>query len=125
VASVSGVGSARGLARAYAAATIGSDGGPPLLSPGTVEEVSQLRTAGPDLVLGSETRFAVLFQKPHPGLDFGTARAFGHDGAGGALGFADPGTGIAFGYTTQRAPSPGGADRRAIAIVQAVRALRL
>jgi CubicO group peptidase (beta-lactamase class C family) len=125
VASVSGVGSARGLARAYAAAVLGRDGGAPLLSEATVETVSQLRTAGPDLVLGSETRYAVLFQKPHPGLDFGTARAFGHDGAGGALGFADPATGIAFGYTTQRVPIPGGADRPAIAIAQAVRELRL
>ena len=125
VASVSGVGSARGLARAYAAAALGGPGTGPALSPRTLETVSLLRTAGPDLVLGSETRFAVLFQKPHPGLDFGTARALGHDGAGGALGFADPATGIAFGYTTQQAPVPGGADRRALLIARAIRALRL
>jgi CubicO group peptidase (beta-lactamase class C family) len=124
IASVSGVGSARGLAGAYAAA-IGAGGSQAALSRNAIAEMSQLRTTGPDLVLGNDTRYAVLFQKPHPGLDFGTADAFGHDGAGGALGFADPRTGIAFGYTTRRVPTPGGAARRAGARAPAIPRLRL
>ena len=28
--------------------------------------------------------------KPQPRLEFGSYQAFGHDGAGGALGFAEP-----------------------------------
>ncbi|WP_210480465.1 serine hydrolase domain-containing protein [Naasia sp. SYSU D00948] len=124
VSSVSGVGTARGIADAYAAA-IGADGSDALLSDRTVARISQLHSAGDDLVLAKHTRFALLFEKPWPGLDFGTARAFGHDGAGGALGFADPVTGIAFGYVTDTVPSPGGADPRALAFAEAVRRIAL
>ncbi|WP_187279470.1 serine hydrolase domain-containing protein [Quadrisphaera setariae] len=123
VASVSGAGSALGLSQVYARAT-GVDGRAALLSADTTAEVARLRTAGTDLVLGVETRFAVLFQKPSPRHDFGTAEAFGHDGAGGALGFADPGTGVAFGFTTGRVPQPAGADRRALAFAAVLRRLR-
>lgn len=44
-------------------------------------------TAGVDLVPAEHTRYGVLFRKPDPGLDFGTADAFGHDGAGGCSSF--------------------------------------
>jgi len=124
VSSVSGVGSARGIADAYAAA-IGANGADPMFSPDTVARLSQLHTAGEDLVLGKHTRFGLLFEKPWPGLDFGTARAFGHDGAGGALGFADPVTGIAFGYVTDQVPSPGGADPTAVAMAETIRTIAL
>jgi CubicO group peptidase (beta-lactamase class C family) len=33
--------------------------------------------------------------------------AFGHAGLGGAVGFADPAAGLAFGYAMNRHPSPG------------------
>ena len=36
--------------------------------------------------------------KSNPRMDFGSAQAFGHDGANAALGFADPLYGIGFGY---------------------------
>jgi CubicO group peptidase (beta-lactamase class C family) len=124
VPSVSGVGTARGIADGYAAA-IGANGAEAMFSPDTVARLSQLHTAGNDLVLGKHTRFGLLFEKPWPGLDFGTARAFGHDGAGGALGFADPVTGIAFGYVTDQVPSPGGADPTAVAMAEAVRTIAL
>lgn len=124
VPSVSGVGSARGLAGAYACA-IGVGGHPPLLSTEAVAAVAQLQVAGPDLVLGGETRYGVLFQKPGPRLDFGTAAAFGHDGAGGALGFADPQTRLAVGYVTGAVPVPAGADQRALAFARLLRQIRL
>ncbi|MEO6530278.1 MAG: EstA family serine hydrolase, partial [Specibacter sp.] len=38
------------------------------------------------------------FMKSHPRMDFGSAAAFGHDGANAALGYADPLYGIGFGY---------------------------
>jgi CubicO group peptidase (beta-lactamase class C family) len=124
VPSVSGAGTARGLADAYAAA-LGLAGRTAVLTPDTVAAVTQLQTAGTDLVLGGESRYAVLFQKPTPARDFGTAAAFGHDGAGGALAFADPVTRVAFGYVTGRAPVPAGADRRALALAAEVRRIRL
>jgi len=122
--SVSGAGTAAGLAAVYAGA-LGLGGRPALLTPATTAAVSQLQVAGPDLVLGGETRFGVLFQKPDPVKDFGTAAAFGHDGAGGALGFADPGTRTAFGFTTSTVPVPGGADRRALEVARLVRRIGL
>ncbi|WP_210508925.1 serine hydrolase domain-containing protein [Naasia sp. SYSU D00057] len=124
VASVSGVGSARGIADAYALA-IGSDGRSPLLSSGTVARIAQLRSAGEDLVLGGHRRYSLLFQKPADDHDFGTARAFGHDGAGGGIGFADPITGLAFGYLPERVPTPAKADARALRVAQAARTIAL
>jgi hypothetical protein len=57
---------------------------------------------GVDRVLNFPTAFGVVFMKPHPGCDFGSYQAFGHDGAGGALGYADPLYGISFGYIPWR-----------------------
>ncbi|WJL94893.1 serine hydrolase domain-containing protein [Microbacterium sp. ET2] len=122
VPSVSGVGNARGIAAAYAAA-IGADGGEPLLSTRALDDVARIHVAGDDLVLGKHTRYGVLFQKPDPDLDFGTADAFGHDGAGGCLGFADPRTGVAFGFVTDQVPTPSRVDDRALALARRVRAI--
>ncbi|MFE9636498.1 hypothetical protein [Streptomyces sp. NPDC006463] len=50
-------------------------------------------------------RFALGFaRQPAVGPE-----AFGHSGAAGAQSFADPVTGIAFGYTRRRYAFPGGA----------------
>lgn len=121
---VSAVGSAAGIADSYARA-LGILGETPLFSAATLAAVGQLRAAGEDLVLSGESRYAVLFQKSRPAMDFGTADAIGHDGAGGGLGFADPRTGVAFGFTTPHARPPGGVDRRALAIAQRIRRIRL
>jgi CubicO group peptidase (beta-lactamase class C family) len=58
--------------------------------------------------------FGVIFQTPHPRVPFASHRAFGHDGAGGALGFADPLYEMSFGYIPNPLVLPGGADRRAL-----------
>jgi CubicO group peptidase (beta-lactamase class C family) len=120
-AGVAGVGSARGLARLYAAA-LGFIG-EPLFRSSTLDTVSQQVVWGEDRVLEETLAFAMVFQKPAPGrLDFGSYRAFGHDGAGGALGFADPSYDLAFGYVPAAMQYPGGADSRAISLSRAIRA---
>lgn len=116
-ASIGGVGSARGLAAVYAAA-IGQDA---FLGVEAMEAMSEQQVSGTDLVLGGPMRFGVLFEKPHPRSHWGGHRAFGHDGAAGALGFADPELDLAFGYIPVPAPHPGGADVRAVRLSSLVR----
>ncbi|MFC7581056.1 serine hydrolase domain-containing protein [Schaalia naturae] len=124
IASIGGVGSAWGLARVYAAAVTGVqdvDGGRPFLSAATVEEFGTQQCWGVDRVLGVPGCFGTVFQKPHPGMPFGSFRAIGHDGAGGSLGYADPEYELAFGYVQRRMSVPGGADPRALRLSAAVR----
>ncbi|WP_369237226.1 serine hydrolase domain-containing protein [Streptomyces sp. R21] len=109
-ASVGGVASARGLAGMYAAATTGADGLPPLLKPDTVAAFGQIHSIGYDVVARSHKSFALGFQATadtwYPFLGAG---AIGHSGAGGSQGFADPRSGLAYGYTRRRYAFPGGA----------------
>lgn len=120
------VGSARGLARLYAA-TLGHIGDP-LLNAETIGRMSQRATWGLDCVLNAMMSFAIVYQKPTPAMNFGSYRAFGHDGAGGALGFADPLYEMGFGYIplpmqypTAAAPFPGAVHGRAIRLSELAR----
>ncbi|MDT0143333.1 serine hydrolase domain-containing protein [Microbacterium sp. PRC9] len=115
----SGTGTARGIARLFAAAVTGVDGAEPFLSADTVAEIGQQQIRGYDEVLHQQDRaHAIVFQKPSQQLAFGGPRAFGHDGAAGALACVDPDTGLAFAWTIARGPWPGGADPRAVALAR-------
>jgi len=118
----SGMASARGLARLYAA--VRHDvGGERLLTDDTVAQMAQLQVQGIELGTELEARFAVIFQVPcPPRWGWGSWRAFGHDGAGGSLAFCDPTYDVAFAYTVQRLPLPGGVDARAIELTHVLRA---
>ncbi|MGJ5751202.1 CubicO group peptidase (beta-lactamase class C family) [Streptomyces puniciscabiei] len=109
-ASAGGVASARGLATTYAAAISELDDRPPLLKPDTVAEVGQIHSVGYDLVARAHKSYGLGFQATadmwHPVLGAG---AFGHSGAGGSQAFADPRSGLAYGYTRRRMAFPGGA----------------
>lgn len=116
-----GVASARGLAAVYQWATGYGQGAPGGVSGSTLAAFAQTQVAGYDLVLDQPYRsHGIVFQKPTPALPIGSYRAFGHDGAGGALAFADPVGRICLGYTIRRTPFPGGVDRRLFAIIAAV-----
>jgi CubicO group peptidase (beta-lactamase class C family) len=101
-ASAGGVGSARGLAAMYAAAVSGIGGRAPLLTPDTVGEFAMLHSTDGDLVVGPQGRYALGFQAKGLRYTFLGARAFGHGGSAGAEAFADPHSGVAFGYTRRR-----------------------
>ncbi|MBX7443686.1 MULTISPECIES: serine hydrolase domain-containing protein [unclassified Arthrobacter] len=121
-----GVGSAEGLARLYAAAVTGVDGRPAFLSASTIQAMSREQVWGLDRSSGLDNAFAVVFMKPHPSRNFGSRRAFGHEGANAALGFADPAYGIGFGYIPRRAEegrTPGRAHRLAAEVRRAAAAL--
>lgn len=117
--SSAGVASAEGIARAYAAATTGVDGRAPLLTRETVLQVAEQQVWGIDRVIEQIAGFGIVFQKPSAANPFGGQRAFGHDGAGGALGFADPSIGLAFGYVPAPYESPS-AEGRGTRLARAV-----
>ncbi len=91
---------ARGIARVYAAL---ATGGAPLLARATLAEATTEHAAGLDAVLGRPSRFGLGFQLPLPDRPLGpNPGVFGHFGAGGSLGFADPEARVAFAYVMNR-----------------------
>jgi CubicO group peptidase (beta-lactamase class C family) len=60
------------------------------------------------------------FMKPSAMWPFGSPAAFGAPGAGGALGFADPQTGIGYAYVTNRMGAHLTGDPREVALREAV-----
>lgn len=132
IAAAGGVANARGLARLYAAASTGlvhddgctsaavPSGTPaptdvpaeaPFLTEETQQQVAAERVFGIDRANGLTGAFALMFMKSIPRNDFGSWRAFGHDGANATLAFADPAYGIGFGYVPARAEESGTGSR--------------
>lgn len=73
------------------------------VGPGLRCEAIRTQSDGVDRVLGKPSRFGLGFQLSQPSrLIGGTTTGFGHFGYGGTLGFADPESGIAFGYLMNR-----------------------
>ncbi|MEU1401946.1 serine hydrolase domain-containing protein [Streptomyces sp. NPDC005728] len=109
-ASVGGVASARGLAGMYAAMISEVEGKAPLLKEDTVAEFGQLHSVGYDLVARAHKSFGLGFQAvADTWYAFLGAGALGHSGAAGSQAFADPRSGLAYGYTRRRFAFPGGA----------------
>jgi CubicO group peptidase (beta-lactamase class C family) len=119
---------ARSLARLYAA-TVGAVDGVRLLEPATVEAMRVVQTSDsipygipPELELYAGAlapTLALGFMTPTPSMPLSGPGAFGHPGAGGSLGFADPEAGIGFGYIANRMSSDG-RDARAAVLVAAI-----
>jgi CubicO group peptidase (beta-lactamase class C family) len=118
--SSNGICTADGLARLYAA-LIGEVDGVRILDPGTAAAAAAEQAAGTDRVLLVPTRFASGFMLPTGESPLGGPASFGHPGRGGSLGFADPDSGIAFGYVVSHIRQDM-ADTRAANLVSAVRA---
>ena len=116
LAALGGVANARGLAKLYAAAVTGfvddaGDEHAPFLTAETIAAVSQEQVYGLSRANGNPGAFAIGFMKAHPDNDFGSARAFGHDGANASLGYADPAYGLSLGYVPARAEANGTGSR--------------
>ncbi|HZM98607.1 MAG TPA: hypothetical protein VFB70_04405 [Pyrinomonadaceae bacterium] len=58
--------------------------------------------------------------KPNSGFPFGSASSFGHPGAGGSLGFADPEAQIEYAYVPNRKGTTMGGDPRDVALRRAL-----
>jgi CubicO group peptidase (beta-lactamase class C family) len=119
VPAANGITNARSLARMYAAC-IGEIDGVRLLQPETLESAIREQSAGEDLVLGYETRYATGFQLSFPFRPMAGQGSFGHYGMGGSVGFAHPEKGIAFGYVMSQMLPSGGVDPRTRSLIEAL-----
>jgi len=99
-----GVGTARAMARAYS--VFATDGRELGLRQETLRALSAPAIPSGhgfyDEALKGEIQFSLGFMKTCPNWPFGHAGAFGSPGAGGSLGFADPQSGMAYAYVTNR-----------------------
>jgi CubicO group peptidase (beta-lactamase class C family) len=99
---------ARAVARIYSAlACGGAVEGIRILQAGTIELATREVSSGLDVVLERPSRFGLGFQLTQPERPLGpNPRSFGHFGAGGSLGFADPDHALAFAYTPNQGEGP-------------------
>ncbi|MGW6055272.1 serine hydrolase domain-containing protein [Streptomyces sp. NPDC055189] len=116
-----GVATADGLARFYASLIGEVDGAARLFTPETVSAARAEASSGPDRVLVLNTRFGLGYMLHGGASPLLGPGSFGHPGRGGALGFADPESGVAFGYVTNGMAKGVTADPRAQALVRAVK----
>lgn len=119
VPAANGITNASSLARMYAA-TVGEVDGVRLLGDATVRHAIDVRSSGPDAVLVFDIPFGLGFMRDSPFAKFGSASAFGHYGAGGSVGFADPDAGIAVGYAMNKMDLGIAGDPRTAALIDAV-----
>lgn len=100
-----GHGTARSLARIYGALARGGEvDGVRILEPATIDEAIHEQAFGPDAVLGGlPMRFGLGFMLRQDFMPLSPSpRAFGHPGAGGSIGMADPDARVGFGYTLNK-----------------------
>ncbi|WP_214106945.1 serine hydrolase domain-containing protein [Acrocarpospora catenulata] len=116
--STNGICTARALARFYAA-LIGEVDGHRILSPDTLAAATAEQVSGVDRILRIPVRIATGFGLPTPDAFWYSPTAFGFPGYGGSLGFADPATGLAFGYVMNHIQE-GVPDLRAATLLNAV-----
>ena len=116
--SSNGVGTARAVARLYAS-LIGAVDGVRLLAPETVARATEVQVSGPDHVIGLPMTFGLGYMTPPSP---GGVGVFGHDGAGGSLGMADPGGEWSFAYVMNQMQFGLTGDARSAGLVAATRA---
>lgn len=115
-------GNARGIGRVYAAlANGGSLDGVHLISRDLMEQARTEAWKGTCQMTDRQFRYGLGFFLNYPPLlPFGTnPRAFGHPGAGGAIGFADPENRLAFSYSPNFMCGGAGVGDRCEALINA------
>jgi CubicO group peptidase (beta-lactamase class C family) len=114
-----GIADGRSLARMYAAC-IGEVDGVRLLDEARMRDAATQRTVGPDIViLDLDLQFGLGYFVPSTLLQLGGPGCFGHAGAGGSLGWADPDAGLACGYVMNRMDLGLAGDLRSYSLVNA------
>ncbi|MFG3099646.1 serine hydrolase domain-containing protein [Streptomyces sp. NPDC048182] len=114
-----GIGTARALARMYAA-LIGEVDGVRLFSSAVLASAAEEQAGGKDQVMLIPSRFSAGYMLPTGSNPMLGSSSFGHTGRGGSLAFADPEHGVAFGYAMNNVIG-GTGDVRAAYLVDAMR----
>ncbi len=114
-----GVTNATSLARMYAA-TVGEVDGLRLLSPESLNAAIEPQVEGADAVLMFPIPFGLGYMRHSDFSPFAGARSFGHYGAGGSVGFADPDRRLAVGYTMNQMQFGIAGDPRTAALIEVV-----
>jgi CubicO group peptidase (beta-lactamase class C family) len=122
VPAANGHATARSLAALYGAlARGGKVNGYQVLTPESIKRAHTEQANGPDLVLGVVTRWGLGFALNQAGAPIGpNPRTFGHPGAGGSLGFADPDARLGFGYVMNQMGSDALIDGRAATLFNTI-----
>jgi CubicO group peptidase (beta-lactamase class C family) len=122
-----GVGTARAIARAY---SVFATGGRELaLDQATLDQLAApamppTRGFHDECLKSDNIQFSLGFMKSTSQWPFGSASSFGAPGSGGALGFADPTTGIGYAYVTSQMGTRLTGDPRDEALREALNAAR-
>jgi CubicO group peptidase (beta-lactamase class C family) len=117
--------SARGLATVYAALANGGElDGTRIISADAIDRMREPQPEGKDLILSVMTGVPMSWRLGFlPNLDGSCGTnplAFGHGGAGGSFGFADPENRVSYGYVMNKLGySTTGSDERSMALVAA------
>ncbi len=114
-----GVTNAPSLAKLYAS-IIGEVDGRRMLEAKTVDAAIEAQVEGPDSVLMFAIPFGLGFMGHSDFSPFVGGRSFGHYGAGGSVGFADPDRGIAGGYVMNKMHFGLAGDPRTAALLECV-----
>jgi CubicO group peptidase (beta-lactamase class C family) len=116
-----GITTARSLAKLYAA-TVSEVDVIRVLDAATVETARAERVSAPDRVLIVPTRFGAGFMLDSMINPLLSDRSFGHPGAGGSLGYADPDARVGYGYVMNHMGVGIAGDPRTVALNDAIRA---
>ena len=122
VPAANGHATARALATLYGAlANGGSLNGYRVLTPASIKRGYTQQAYGPDAVLGAVTKWGLGFALSSPETPLGpNPHTFGHPGAGGSIGFADPDARVGFGYTMNQMGADALIDGRAATLFNAL-----
>ena len=122
-----GITNATSLSRLYASLIGPVEGGPsePLLTRDQVDKARTPLTSGADQVFASvgftlKQKIGLGFWRSSPVTPFGGEGSFGHGGAGGSYGFADPENGLAVAYVMNKMSMEMLGDTRAQGLLKAV-----
>jgi len=115
-----GITTARSLARMYAA-TVGPVDGIRLIDDATVSLASSEAVNGPDAVLVFPSQFGMGFMLHGTLTPMLSPSSFGHAGAGGSLGYADPDAQVGYGYVMNQMGGGIAGDPRTVNLTDAVR----